>query len=78
MVGRAILKTSTTWLCYRSAKQGHDPISEEGLDYSGIAKGYAVDKVAELLEKNDIANYFLEIGRINQEGQKYSQPWVLA
>ena len=53
------------------------PISEEGLDYSGIAKGYAVDKVAELLEKNDIANYFVEIGgEINARGSKYSQPWV--
>ena len=54
-----------------------DPVSEEGLDYSGIAKGYAVDKVAELLEKNDIANYFVEIGgEISAKGSKYSQPWV--
>lgn len=59
------------------SKGTFDPVSEEGLDYSGIAKGYAVDKVAELLEKNDIANYFVEIGgEISAKGSKYSEPWV--
>lgn len=59
------------------SKGTFNPVSEEGLDYSAIAKGYAVDKVAELLEKNDIANYFVEIGgEISAKGSKYSQPWV--
>ena len=59
------------------SKGTFEPVSEEGLDYSGIAKGYAVDKVVEVLEKNDIANYFVEIGgEISAKGSKYSQPWV--
>jgi thiamine biosynthesis lipoprotein len=59
------------------SKGAFNPVSEEGLDYSGIAKGYAVDKVAELLEKNNIANYFVEIGgEISAKGSKYSQAWV--
>ncbi len=32
------------------------------LDFSAIAKGYAVDQVAMLLESNDIQNYLVEIG----------------
>ncbi|MGE0932452.1 FAD:protein FMN transferase [Peijinzhouia sedimentorum] len=32
------------------------------LDFSSIAKGYAVDLVAELLEANDIYNYLIDIG----------------
>lgn len=32
------------------------------LDFSAIAKGYAVDLVAELLEKNGFTNYLVEIG----------------
>ena len=32
------------------------------LDFSAIAKGYAVDLVADLLEKRDIKNYLVEIG----------------
>ncbi len=32
------------------------------LDFNAIAKGYAVDVIAEFLEKNNIANYLVEIG----------------
>ncbi len=32
------------------------------LDFSAIAKGYGVDKVAQLLEENEILNYYVEIG----------------
>ncbi len=32
------------------------------LDLSAVAKGYAVDVLAELLETNDISNYLIEIG----------------
>jgi thiamine biosynthesis lipoprotein len=32
------------------------------LDLSGIAKGFAVDKIASYLEKHDIQNYLIEIG----------------
>lgn len=32
------------------------------LDYSGIAKGYAVDRVAQLLELSGVSDYMVEIG----------------
>lgn len=48
------------------------------LDFSAIAKGYAVDLVGELLEKKGVENYLVEIGGevkckgINQEGKSWS------
>ena len=49
------------------------------LDFSAIAKGYGVDMIAELLESQEIKNYFVDIGGetrvagINNKGI----PWVL-
>lgn len=37
-----------------------DPAIE--LDFSGVAKGYAVDKISAFLEKKNIANFYVEIG----------------
>ncbi|MDT8428181.1 MAG: FAD:protein FMN transferase [Pseudomonadales bacterium] len=50
------------------------------VDLSGIAKGYAVDKAAELLEAEGIVNYFVEIGgELRIRGQKPGQSnWVPA
>ena len=49
------------------------------LDLSAIAKGYAVDAVAELLRQNGIANFLVEIGgEIITSGQKgVDAPWVV-
>lgn len=56
-----------------------DPYGKRGLDFSGIAKGYAVDQIGELLEKNSIYNYFIEIGgEIKAVGSKYGSNWVFA
>lgn len=50
------------------------------LDLSGIAKGYAVDQVAELLDRLGIKNYMVEVGGevrtqgVNSEGH----PWRIA
>ncbi|MBN1379105.1 MAG: FAD:protein FMN transferase [Gammaproteobacteria bacterium] len=50
------------------------------IDLSAIAKGYAVDRLAEILEHNSIENYMVEIGGeirlrgINDRGQA----WVIA
>jgi thiamine biosynthesis lipoprotein len=52
---------------------GHRKVAVEGgeiakaasdvhLDLSGVAKGYGVDKVAELLESQGVANYLVEVG----------------
>ena len=35
---------------------------ETKLDFSGIAKGYAVDEIVETLEELGLANFFVEIG----------------
>jgi len=46
-------------------------------DLSAIAKGYGVDKVAELLDEHNAENYLVEIGGeisakgVNQDGQKW-------
>ncbi|MCP5208990.1 MAG: FAD:protein FMN transferase [Hahellaceae bacterium] len=50
------------------------------LDLSAIAKGYAVDKVAEALEKFGISSYLVEIGgEIRASGKKANNAdWILA
>ena len=50
------------------------------LDLSAIAKGYAVDSVAMLLDERGIENYLVEIGgEIRVKGQKeIDKPWRLA
>ncbi len=41
-------------------------------DFSAVAKGYAVDKVAELLDENSFANYMVEVGgEVRVKGEKY-------
>ena len=56
-----------------------DPYDENGLDFSGIAKGYAIDRIGHLLEKNAIKNYFIEIGgEVRTLGTKYGDNWVFA
>ncbi len=37
-------------------------LSDVGLDLSGVAKGFGVDKVAELLQAKGVENYLVEIG----------------
>ena len=50
------------------------------IDLSGIAKGYAVDKIADYLESLGIANYLVEVGGelrgkgLNERGL----PWIIA
>ncbi|MEH8020138.1 MULTISPECIES: FAD:protein FMN transferase [Rheinheimera] len=50
------------------------------VDLSTIAKGYGVDRVAEILEQNGISNYLVEIGgEMRIKGTKPSaQPWKIA
>ena len=45
------------------------PNDANGFDFSAIGKGYAIDKIAELLEKNGVNNYFIEINSF-----RYSSP----
>lgn len=54
------------------------PSQEVAIDFSAIAKGYAVDEIAFLLEQNAIGNYLVEIGGevkargVNQQGKLWS------
>jgi thiamine biosynthesis lipoprotein len=49
------------------------------LDFSGIAKGYGVDKVAEVLERKNIHNYMVEIGgELRTKGKKNTLDWKIA
>ena len=53
------------------------PEDDNGYDFSGIAKGYAIDMVAAVLENNGISNYFVEIGgEIRAKGTKFEQNWI--
>ena len=46
-------------------------------DFSAIAKGHAVDKIGELLAKNGIFNYFIDIGgEISINGTKFNKAWT--
>ncbi len=50
------------------------------LDFNAIAKGYGVDKVAQLLEKNNIERYMVEIGgEVRLKGLNAAEvPWAIA
>nr|WP_168711067.1 FAD:protein FMN transferase [Ningiella ruwaisensis] len=50
------------------------------IDLSTIAKGYAVDELAEMLEQRNITNYLVEIGgEMRLSGQKpEAQDWLVA
>tara|TARA_Y100000994_G_C15680841_1_gene437643 strand:- start:644 stop:1441 length:798 start_codon:yes stop_codon:yes gene_type:complete len=53
------------------------PKNNNGYDFSAIGKGYAIDKIAELLEQNGVNNYFIEIGgEIRSKGAKFKENWI--
>lgn len=54
--------------------------SELELDLSGIAKGYAVDAIAERLLENGVSNFLIEIGgEIHAKGKSpRDDPWMVA
>ncbi|MCG9731125.1 FAD:protein FMN transferase [Shewanella sp. Isolate13] len=52
--------------------------NEVRINLSAIAKGYAVDAIAEVLKKNDINNFLIDIGgEVKVSGTKRNQPWVV-
>jgi thiamine biosynthesis lipoprotein len=71
-IGLDKLKIGTTW----ASKSQPDLY----IDLSTVAKGYAVDKLAELLQTFSINNYLVEIGgEMRLAGQKASgKPWKIA
>ena len=58
----------------KKSENAFNPIKNSELDFSAIAKGYAVDKVAEIMIRNGILNYFIEIGgEIKAKGLAHHQ-----
>lgn len=49
------------------------------LDFSAIAKGYGVDAICELFDRNNQSNYFVEIGgEVRTKGKSpRKQPWII-
>jgi len=46
------------------------------IDFGGMGKGYALDRVSSLLEKNDIAHYYINAGGdIYAKKSKKEEPW---
>lgn len=49
------------------------------LDFSALAKGFGVDKVAEFLDQRRILNYMVEIGgEVRTRGLNNNEPWRIA
>ncbi|RMF20082.1 MAG: FAD:protein FMN transferase [Gammaproteobacteria bacterium] len=50
------------------------------LDFSAVAKGYGVDRAAEVLERHGVHNYLVEVGgEVRVKGMKAKgKPWQLA
>ncbi len=64
----------------RSLKDGSvfliKAVSGIQLDFSALAKGYGVDVVGQLLEKNGIENYMVEIGgEVRAKGKNRNNEW---
>jgi thiamine biosynthesis lipoprotein len=48
------------------------------IDFSAIAKGYAVDEISQLLDDQNLKNYFIDIGgEILIKGKKKENSWVI-
>ena len=75
-----MLSVGTTYLESREsppAIRKHRP--ETTINLSGIAKGYAVDAIAGLLEQEGLAAYMVEIGgEVRTKGQNGDRPWRVA
>ena len=58
----------------KKSKNAFDPLQGGVLDFSAVAKGYAIDKVADIMQENGIDDYFIEIGgEIKAKGLAHHQ-----
>jgi thiamine biosynthesis lipoprotein len=88
--GRIIKAPSADTINATRARTGYDNLSLEGrqlakrgdqyVDLSAIAKGYAVDRLAALLQQQGVESYLVEIGgELRAAGHKPDgQPWRIA
>ncbi|MCP1470569.1 thiamine biosynthesis lipoprotein [Sphingobium sp. OAS761] len=65
------------WRCVEIGQDRARRIADVTLDFSGIAKGFAVDMLADLLRRSGVADFLVEIGgELRGEGIKPGmQPW---
>ena len=79
----AVKSTLKSLGIHKIQRQGSHRLSKTApgirLDFSGVAKGYAVDEVARLLEQNGFRDYLVEIGgEVRTSGHKPGKkPWAL-
>lgn len=61
----------------KTLQKNHPKLS---IDYSAIAKGYAVDQISDLLLQEDLKNHLVEIGgELKANGKKpANKPWTIA
>ncbi len=56
----------------------HKPSPATELDFSAIAKGYAVDAIGQLLESHQVHNYLVDIGgELRARGKKPNGKWTV-
>ena len=60
-----------------AVRKGHKDLY---IDLSGIAKGFAVDRIAELLERHGMENYLIDVGGdLRAKGHNHrGEPWQVA
>ncbi len=81
MIDAVLKNTGSDYLqLNEETQQIKKDIPDLHLDLSAIAKGYAVDQVSELLEKNGIVDYMVEIGgELRLKGKNIlNNPWRIA
>lgn len=72
-----LLKKERTYFINEETKQIEKSDSSVVIDMNAIAQGYSVDILCEFLARNDIKNYFVEIGgELRVKGlNSLNQPW---
>lgn len=71
-------KTNKTITKAPTEKQIQQALAKKQINLYSIAKGYGIDKVAELLKKNNINNFIVEAGGdLFVSGTKFSKPWAI-
>lgn len=79
-IAQALATTGYQQLTFHSANQSISKALALRLDLSAVAKGYAVDQIADLLEMLALPDYLVEVGgemRVSGSNPK-GQPWRIA
>lgn len=78
----ASVKAEVGWQKVKTREQGHEVLQPGGiyLDFSAIAKGYAVDLLGERLTELGVAGWLVDIGGdLRTQGHKPNgEPWYIA